>query len=70
MSKYLLRLYDYKIRTNYIERVLEAEDRLSALNQIKRDPDIMRESIGKLSTSKSISQIVDDGSYDLIELSP
>ncbi len=68
MARYLIRIYDYKIRTNYIERVIEADDRLHALETAKTDPDILRESAGKLSTQDSISQILDQGSYDLKEL--
>ncbi len=68
MAKYLIRIFDYKIRTNYIERVIEADDRLDALERAKKDDDILRESTGKLSTSDSISQILDQGSYELKEL--
>ncbi len=68
MSKFLIRIYDHKIRTNYIERVFEANDHLDALNKIKVDKDVLREARGKLSTNDTIPEVIDKGSYELIEL--
>jgi len=68
MAQYLIRIFDHNIRTNYIERRFEADDRLDAVEKIKVDEDVLREAKGKLSTSNSLSQAIDNGSYELVEL--
>ena len=68
MSKYLIRIYDHNIKTNYIERVFEADDRLDVIQKAKHDNDILREASGKLSTKDSVETVIDKGSYEITEL--
>jgi len=68
MTRYLIRIYDRNLRTNYIERVIEATDGLDALEKAKSDADIAREAKGKLSVPDSLAEMFSEGHYELSEI--
>ena len=68
MSRFLIRIYDRNLRTNYIERTIEASDGLDALEKAKLDGDILREARGKLSSPDSLVEMITDGHYELSEI--
>jgi len=68
MAQFLVRIYDDILTTNYIERIIDADDRLDAIEVASSDSDIAREAEHKITIEGSVKGAINKGTYEIVEL--
>ncbi len=68
MNKYLIRIFDKYIKTNYIERIIEAEDELSAIDKLGKYDWTLHEIKEKFVKETDFDKLIDDNSFEIVKL--
>ena len=67
MARFFVRVHDGRIRTNYIERVVEADDKADALAALAESPDIADDIKDHFTTTQDLETCIRRGD---VEISP